>query len=104
MNEGTVALREHGRAITREPRPLFNRRGGGRKINSDEDDLMELLKAQIVQDGIRRDEEHQRREQERKDREDERQIEREHREEETKRHEQFMQMILFFIFKMQFFK
>lgn len=81
------------------PRPLVNRRAAVRHKKDEPDDLMSLLKAQIIQDGMRRDEEHQRREQERKDREDERREERSSRQDESRRHENLMQMIMMMVCK-----
>lgn len=69
------------------PRPLVRKRHELRKKSEDEDDLMSLLKAQIVQDGIRREEE-------RKQREVDRQMNREREAMESKRHERMMEMMM----------
>lgn len=81
------------------PGPLVHRRASGRDRKDEADDLISLLKAQIVQDGIRRNEEYQRREQERNDRERERREERDIRAEEARRHENMMQMMMMVICK-----
>lgn len=83
------------------PRPLLHRRVNShqRKDDSDSDDLLSISKAQIVQDGIRRGEEHGRRGQERRDREDERLTERERRIEDARRHDQLMQVMMLMITK-----
>lgn len=83
----------------REPRPLVHRRVNVPRCKPESDDLLSILKAQIIQDGLRREEEHERREQERKDREDERRIERERRAEDSRRHDQLMQMMMMMICK-----
>lgn len=67
------------------PRPLTSRRPARPK--QDDDDIMALLKAQIVQDGVRREEE-------RKQREEERILLRERQEQDAKRHERLMEMML----------
>lgn len=96
------------------PRPLVHRRASGRERRDaqrdESDDLMSLLKAQIVQDGIRRDEEFQRREQDRreeaqrreedrKEKEEERREERKRREEDARRHDRMMQIMMMMAFK-----
>lgn len=77
-----------------EPRPLVHRRVGARHTKGEHDDLMSILKAQIIQDGIRREEEKERREQDRKEREQEHRMERERRAEDARRHDQIMQMVM----------
>lgn len=72
--------------------PLVHRRGSVPKLDED-DDLMPLLKAQIVQDGIHREEEHRRREEERKEREEELREDRTRRDSEARRHDSMMQTV-----------
>lgn len=62
---------------------------------------MSILKAQMAQEGIRREEEHVRLEQERKDRKDEHRMEHESHKEESRRHDQLMQMTMVMISKWQ---
>lgn len=80
-------------------RPLVQRRIARTEIKDQTDDLMSLLKAQIVQDGIRREEEHLRREEERKNREEERREERERRVDEAWRQDNMMNMMMMAMFK-----
>lgn len=70
------------------PRPIARRHSTQRSEMSERDDLVAVLKAQIVQDGLRRDDE-------RRQREEERQLQCELQEEEAKRHERFMEMMMF---------
>lgn len=81
------------------PRPLVHHRAPGRERKDDGGELMSLLKAQIIQDGIRRDEEHERRDHERKDRDEERRNERERRGDEARRHDRLMEMMMMMICK-----
>lgn len=68
------------------PRPLVRRRHSP-KQNGNEDDLLEKLKAQIIQDRLSREEE-------RKQREEERQLQRGQQEAEAKRHGRFLEMMM----------
>ena len=72
----------------RSPRPLVSRRSTVRHNSTDSDDLMSVLKAQIIQDGLKREEEHRRREQEWRDREEDRKEERARRDVESRRKEE----------------
>lgn len=65
---------------------VYKRHGG--------DNMVSLLKAQIVQDGLRRDEENLIREEERKEREEERLGDRSRLDSEARRHYSMMQMMM----------
>ena len=77
---------EAPRSVTPSPRPLVRRRLA-QKPTEDTGELMEILKTQIVQDGLRRDEE-------RRQREEDCAFQRERLEVESKRHERFMEMMM----------
>ena len=96
--------------VSHTPRPLVYK--GSKKRNRDDtdDDLMEMIKLnmlqeqQMRQDDVRRrqeqrEEELRQREEDRRRREEERAEERERRETENKRHKKFMQMVMMFMAK-----
>lgn len=56
--------------------------------------MMSLFKAQIVQDSLRREEDHRRREEERKERKEERQENPARTDAETQSHDRMMQIIM----------
>lgn len=86
-------------AVRSYPRPLVHRRTPTRSKKDDEDDILSLLKAQIVMDGMRKEEEHKRREQERLEREEERKAERVRHEEDKRLQDRMLQMMMMAMMK-----
>lgn len=88
-----------GAPLSPTPRPLVHRCTSMRKSKNEEDEIMSVLKAQIIQDGLCCDKEHERREKDHRDRNIKRKEERESREAEAGRHENMMQMMIMIICK-----
>lgn len=98
MNSSTEDIEELQTAEAM-PRPLVHRRSGSRQKKEEGEDIMAILKAQVIQDGLRREEEHKRREEDRQVREEERREDRVRRADEVRRHEQLMQMMMTMVCK-----
>lgn len=83
---------------TPSPRPLINRRSGGNQRPDGSSDIFAIMKANLMQEHKRREDEAKRREEERTDerlrREDERREDKLFRDQETKRQERFMEMMM----------
>lgn len=77
----------------------MHRRSGGRQNKDDSDNLLVILKAQIIQDGIRWNEKYKSREGDRRDPDVERRAERERRVEDARWHDQIMKMMMMMITK-----
>lgn len=93
-----IVIPDSPETITPSPRPLINRRSGGSQRHDDSADIFAIMKANMVQEQERREEEAKRREEDRNDerirREDERREEKLRREYDTIRHDKFMEMMM----------
>lgn len=86
-SDGSQDIAEEVAPVTApRPRLLVNRRNLNRAKKNEGDDIMSIVKAQLLQEGLHREEELQARDEERF-------LHRERQEQEAKRHERFMDMM-----------